>query len=91
MNTEELIKRCQELKELKLMAEELQAEIDSIKDKIKAEMTAQNVTKLHAGMFKIRFVDVTTNRFDTTAFKETYKDLYKQFLKQTISKRFDVV
>ena len=91
MHKQELLKQVRDLKELKVMAEELQAEITAIEDSIKAEMTAQNVTELHAGMFKIRFVDVTTNRFDTTAFKETYKDLYKQFLKQTISKRFDVV
>lgn len=47
MNKQELENQIKELKELKLMQEELQAEITAIEDKIKAEMTAQNVTELH--------------------------------------------
>lgn len=91
MNKKELESKIIELKELKVMAEEVQAEITAIEDTIKAEMTAQNVTELHAGMFKIRWVNVTSNRFDTNAFKRIYSDLYNQFLKQSNSKRFSIV
>lgn len=91
MNRQELENQIKELKELKLMQEELQAEITAIEDKIKAEMTAQNVNELHAGIFKIRWVEVQSNRFDTTSFKKIYSGLYNQFLKQTNSKRFSIV
>ena len=90
MNKQELLKQVTELKELKAMAEELQDEITAIEDSIKAEMTAQNASELNVGIFKIRFVDVTTSRFDTNAFKAIYKDLYNQFTKQIQSKRFSV-
>jgi len=91
MNKQELEKQVKELKELKVMQEELQAEITNIEDKIKAEMTAQNVSELHAGIFKVRWVDVTSNKFDTTSFKKIYSDLYNQFLRTTNSKRFSIV
>lgn len=91
MDRKELQRQVKELKELKLMQEEVQAEITAIEDKLKAEMTAQNVTELHAGIFKVRWVDVTSNRFDTTSFKKIYSDLYNQFLRTTNSKRFSIV
>lgn len=55
MNKQELLKQVRDLKELKVMAEELQAEITAIEDNIKAEMTAQNVTELQIDIFKIRW------------------------------------
>ena len=54
MNKQELENKVKEFKELKVMAEELQAEMTAIEDSIKAEMTEQNVTELQAGLFKIR-------------------------------------
>jgi predicted phage-related endonuclease len=53
-------------------------------------MTAKNVTELKAGLFKIRWIPVTSNRFDTTAFKNKYADLYKQFIKVIESRRFSI-
>ncbi len=91
MNKQELENQVRELKELKLMQEELQTEITAIEDKIKTEMTKQNVNELQVGIFKIRYVDVTSNRFDTTSFKKIYSDLYNQFLRQSNSKRFSIV
>lgn len=44
-------------------------------------MTAQNVEKMIVDIFKIRWTSVTSNRFDTNAFKKLYADLYNQFTK----------
>ena len=90
MNKAELEKQVMELKELKVMVEELEAEISAIEDSIKAEMTEQNVNELQVGVFKIRWTPVTSNRFDTTSFKKVYSDLYKQFTKAIESKRFTI-
>lgn len=90
MNTAELTAQIRELKELKVMADELQAEITAIEDKIKSEMTARNTTELQVDIFKVRFTDVVTNRFDTKAFKEIYNDLYNQFTTQIQTKRFSI-
>lgn len=91
MNKAELENKVKELKELKLMAEELQAEMTAIEDVIKAEMTAQNVNELQIGVFKIRWTPVTSNRFDSTSFKKIYSDLYNQFTKVIETKRFTIV
>lgn len=90
MGQNELATSVQELKELRTMAEELQAEITTIEDRIKAEMTARGVEELKVGTFKIRWTKVTSNRFDTTSFKQAYEALYKQFSKVTESKRFSI-
>lgn len=90
MNKVEMIKKVTELKELKVMAEELQAEITAIEDSIKAEMTEQNVNELQVGIFKVRWTPVTSNRFDSKAFQKKYADLYSQFVKVITTKRFSI-
>ncbi len=91
MNKEELLKQVRDLKELKVIAEELQAEITAIEDNIKSEMTAQNVTELQIDIFKIRWTPVISNKFDTSAFKKIYSDLYNQFTRKYKTRRFSVV
>ncbi len=90
MSTIELTSKVRELKELKMMAEELAAEITAIEDSIKAEMTARETDELITGEYKIRWKKVVSNRFDTTAFKKTHADLYEQYTKTTETRRFTV-
>ena len=90
MSTNELTSKVRELKELKMMAEELAAEITAIEDTIKAEMTARETDELITGEYKIRWKKVVSNRFDTTAFKKTHADLYEQYTKTTETRRFTV-
>lgn len=90
MSTNELTSKVRELKELKMMAEELAAEITAIEDTIKAEMTARETEELITGEYKIRWKKVVSNRFDTTAFKKTHADLYEQYTKTTETRRFTV-
>lgn len=90
MSANELTNKVRELKELKAMAEELAAEITSIEDAIKAEMTAKGTDEMVVDVFKIRWTRVTSSRFDTTAFKKTHADLYAQYTKQTESRRFSI-
>ena len=90
MSTNELTTKVRELKELKAMADELAAEITAIEDSIKAEMTARNTDEMQIDVYKIRWTKVLSNRFDTTAFKKLYGELYKAYTKQTTSKRFSI-
>ena len=85
MSKTEMTSKIRELKELKAMADELAAEITAIEDSIKADMTAQGVEELTVDVFTVRYKTVTSNRFDTTAFKKTHADLYAQYTKQTES------
>lgn len=90
MSTNELTSKVRELKELKAMAEELSAEISAIEDTIKAEMTAKGIEEMTVDVFKIRWTKVSSNRFDTTAFKKTHADLYSQYIKATETRRFTI-
>ena len=90
MSTNELSTKVRELKELKAMAEELSAEITAIEDVIKAEMSARNTEEMLIDVYKIRWTKVTSNRFDTTAFKKAMPELAEKFTKTTESRRFTV-
>ena len=90
MSTNELTSKVRELKELKTMADELAAEITSIEDIIKAEMTARNTEEMQVDIFKIRWSKCTSNRFDSTSFKKAMPELYNQFTKQSEYRRFTV-
>jgi len=90
MGTQELNKKIRELKELKVMAEELAAEITSIEDEIKAEMTARDTEEMTVDIFKVRWTTVNSKRFDTVAFKLENSDLYNRYTKVTESKRFSI-
>lgn len=91
MSTNELTSKVRELKELKAMAEELAAEITAIEDAIKGELLARGTDEMQVDVFKIRWTTVKSKRFDTVAFRQTHSELYDQFTRQTVSKRFCVV
>lgn len=90
MSTKDLQAKVTELKDLKAMAEELQAEITAIEDELKAECVKQGTEEIQAGIFKIRYKAVASNRFDTKAFKSAHSDLYEQFTKHSTGYRFSV-
>ena len=90
MSQKEIISKIESLNELESFIEEIKAEAEAIRDSIKAEMLDRDTEELEAGQYIIRWTPVLSNRFDTTAFKKLYGDLYKAFTKQTASKRFSI-
>ena len=90
MTAIELTARARELKELKIMATELAEEITSIEDAIKAELTARGVDELTVDVFKIRWISVVSQRFDTKAFQANHASLYNQFVRPIETRRFSI-
>lgn len=90
MSTTNINQLVRELKELQRMSDELNTEIEAIKDMLKAEMAARNTDEILTSEYKLKYKEVSSSRFDTTSFKNKYVDLYNQFLKVTTSKRFTV-
>ncbi|MBQ8894372.1 MAG: hypothetical protein IJ043_08195 [Clostridia bacterium] len=86
----ELTAKVRQLKELEAMAEEIAAEIETLKDQFKEEMTTRNTDELQVDVFKIRWTKVQSSRFDTTAFKKAMPDLAQQFTKTSESRRFSI-
>ena len=90
MANNELLNKIEALNEWEALMEEARAEAEAIRDSIKQEMMERDTEELECGQYIIRYTSVLSNRFDTTAFKKTYGDLYKAFTKQTASKRFSI-
>ena len=90
MTKKEIIAQIELMNEWERVIEEAKAEVEAIKDSIKAEMTDRDLDELEAGSYIVRYKTVATSRFDSTSFKKTYEDLYKAFLKQTTSRRFSI-
>ena len=90
MSRNELITKIEQLKEWEAILTEAQVEVEALRDIIKNEMLEQGTEELEAGAYIIRWTSVLTNRFDTTAFKKEYSELYKRFTKQIASKRFSI-
>jgi len=90
MSRNELIAKIEALNEWEAVIEEAKAEAEAIRDSIKQEMLERDTEELTAGQYIVRWTSVLSNRFDTTAFKKTYGDLYKAFTKQSQSRRFTI-
>ena len=90
MSKNELIEKIEALNEWEAVIEEAKAEAEAIRDSIKAEMLERDTEELNAGKYIVRWTSVLSNRFDTTAFKKTYGDLFKAFTKQVESRRFTI-
>lgn len=90
MSSKEIVSKIEALKEWEKLAAEAAAEIEALKDSIKAEMNARNLEELAAGQYIARFTVVVSNRLDTTALKRENNTMYQRYLKQTTSRRFSI-
>lgn len=90
MSTVELSTIIEKLKEWEAIQAEAAAEVESLKDQVKAEMNARGVEELEAGRYIARFTTVLSSRFDTTVFKREHAEMYKQYTRQTTSRRFSI-
>ena len=90
MVNKNLDSQIHELRELRRMADELAAEIDTIQDAIKREMEATGVDVLTGSDWKATWKSVTSSRIDTAALKKALPDLAAQFTKTSTVRRFSV-
>ena len=90
MSQNELAAKIESLNEWEALMQEAKEQAEAIRDSIKAEMLERDTEELNAGKYIIRWTSVLSNRFDTTAFKKKYGELYKTFTKQTASRRFSI-
>lgn len=82
--------RIRKLKALKEQKKALEDQITGLQEEIKKEMEKKGTEELKVGIFIVRFTSVLSNRFDTKRFKEKYEELYKEYTKQTASRRFTI-
>ena len=88
MSTKDLETKAREIRELKRMRDEIDAELTTLEDEIKAHMTAANTESLIAGEYKISWKAVTSSRFDSARFKKDHAELAAAYSKTTTARRF---
>ena len=88
MSINEMDSKIKELRELRRMADELAAEIDSITDSIKAHIDAEGVETISGTDWKVTYKAVTSSRIDTSALKKALPDVVERFSKTTTARRF---
>ncbi|MBE6529385.1 MAG: hypothetical protein E7680_02130 [Ruminococcaceae bacterium] len=90
MSQNEITAKVEQLKEWEALLEEAQEQVETLRDDIKAEMLARETEEMQCGAYIVRWTSVLSNRFDSTAFKKEYAQLYKEYTKQVASKRFSI-
>lgn len=88
MSAQEIRAKAQDLRELKRMQEELEAEIEAAQDEIKAYMTAHKVEALTGTDYKITYQEITSSRLDTVALRRDMPEIAAMYTKKTTAKRF---
>ena len=89
MSTQELEQKVRELRQMQAIVEEAQAEVEALKDAIKAAMGQRE--ELRAGEYKITWKAVTTACLDAAALRKAMPDVAAAFTTQSITRRFIVV
>ena len=87
---QKIVSKIEQIKELEALIKEAEAEVEALKDEIKNKMMEQNTEEMPVGKYIVRWTDVLSNRFDSTAFKRVMPELYKAYTKQTASRRFTI-
>lgn len=81
-------KTMQELAEYIRLQEELQANIEILKDEIKQHMDMQGIDTLQGVEHKATYKVVKSSRIDITALKKQDPDTYNKYTKTTETRRF---
>ena len=88
MSTNEIEAKARELRQLQALIEEAQAEVETIKDAIKAAMGDSE--SIQAGEYKITWKPVKSSRLDAAALRKALPDVAERFTRETTTRRFTV-
>ena len=86
----ELTSTIKELRELKRMREELEAEISAQEDALKTHMTDAELDTIQTSEYKVTWKPVSSARIDTTAIKAELPELAQRFTKTITTRRLIV-
>ena len=88
MSVNELDMMVDQIRELKRIIEEAEAEITGIEDEIKAQMTERNVDTMRGINCKVTWKQTTTTRIDSKTLKKELPDVAARYSLTTTYRRF---
>lgn len=90
LTKKQLLEKVRSIKALEAQKKEIESEIDSFKNEIKAYMDKNKTSELNVDIFTVHYTETETERFDSKALKKADEELYKKYLKSVTSKRFSI-
>ena len=90
MGQNELTATIERIKELEAEQDAISVEMETLKDRLKAELVKQGVEKLLVGDYKVSYTRYVQRRFDSTAFKADHKDMYEEYRKAVEAHRLTI-
>lgn len=78
----------EQLAEMTTLAKETEAIIESLKDELKMMMIADGLVEIENDAGKVTYSNVTSHRFDQSAFRRDHSDLFNQYTIETYCQRF---
>lgn len=88
MSINELDSKVNQIRELKRIIEEAEAEITSIEDTIKATMTEQGTDELRGTECKVTWKLTSSTRIDSKSLKKELPDIAAKYSNTTSYRRF---
>ena len=88
MSIMEIENKIRELRQLQALVEEAQAEMEDIRDAIKAHMG--DAEELRAGEYRVTWKTVKTARLDAVALRKALPEVADKFTRTTTTRRFCV-
>ena len=90
MSNQELNHIAEELKQYRMMLEELKSTIDTLEQRIKSHMDESGIDTLILTSCKIIYKDITTTRLDSTALRKELPEIAARYSKTSTAKRFTI-
>ena len=90
MTNNEILERVRKIKDYKQAIKSFEEEIKVAESELKEMMDSKGTSEYCIDVFTIHYTPVENKRFDSAAFKKTHEQLYEQYCKTTISKRFSI-
>lgn len=88
MTERQIANRVKKIKQLEEQLSTITGQIDALKAEIQSEM--KSIEHLNACGYIVNWVNVITNRLDTTRIKKELPDIYNKYIKEIHSRRFSI-
>lgn len=86
----EFTAKIRQIKELEQQKKQTEETISALKDEIKNFMDRNKTSELAVDIFTVHWSETTSERFDSKAFKKDNEELYAEYLKESVTKRFSI-
>lgn len=90
MTERQIENRIKKLQAIEAQQKELEQQAEALKAEIKADLEEKGGDELKTKNFIIRWKAIINNRLDGKALKASFPDIYSQFCKSSVSRRFTV-